>query len=75
MLQGRTVAEALELLKQHIDKEGSQTKFARKYGLNNTDVSLTMNGLRAMPPSIAGALGLQKQVLYVEPDKPKKGRR
>ncbi|HEY6308676.1 MAG TPA: hypothetical protein VI488_19720 [Candidatus Angelobacter sp.] len=53
-------AEIIHLLRAAIKREGNQTAFARRYGLERTHLNAVMNGKRPASSSIAKALGLRQ---------------
>ena len=57
VLDGESV---VDLLKAAIEREGSQTAFAKHHGINRTYLNMVLNGKRPLGGAIAEALGLHK---------------
>ncbi len=55
--------EVVQLLRAAIAREGSQTAYARRHGLERTNINMILNGKRPMSGAVMKALGLRK--LYV----------
>jgi hypothetical protein len=52
--------DVVDLLRASVEREGSQAAFAKRYGINRTDLSAILNGRRRVSGSIARALGLRR---------------
>ena len=50
----------VDLLRAAIEREGSQTAFAKHHGVNRTHLNMVLNGKKPVGDAIAGALGLHK---------------
>ena len=48
------------LLRIAIEREGSQTAFANRHGINRAIISSILNGRRRISASLVGALGLRR---------------
>jgi transcriptional regulator with XRE-family HTH domain len=55
--------DVVDLLKAAVKREGSQAAFAKRYGIDRTNLSAFLNGRRRISASLAKALGLRR--LYV----------
>jgi DNA-binding phage protein len=56
--------EVVHLLKAAVKRAGSQTAFAKRYGIERTDLNRILNGRKRVTASLAKILGLRK--LYVD---------
>jgi DNA-binding phage protein len=66
--QGRRVLafdnhEVVQLLQAAIDREGNQTAFAQRHGLERSGLNMILRGKRPVSDAVMKALGLRK--LYV----------
>ena len=52
--------DVLDLLRSAIEREGSQTAFANRHGINRAIISSILNGRRRISASLVGALGLRR---------------
>jgi hypothetical protein len=52
--------DVADLVRAAVKREGSQAAFAKRYGIDRTDLSAFLNGRRRISASIARALGLRK---------------
>jgi hypothetical protein len=52
--------DVLDLLRVAIEREGSQTAFANRHGINRAIISSILNGRRRISASLVGALGLRR---------------
>jgi hypothetical protein len=52
--------DVIRLLRAAVEREGSQTAFARRYGVERTRISVILSGKRPVTASIANALGLRR---------------
>jgi hypothetical protein len=52
--------EALELLRQAVDLEGSQLAFAKRHGLNRVHLVLVLHGKRILSDRFLKLLGFRK---------------
>lgn len=59
-------SEALALIREHVNKAGSQTAFAETHGLSKAYVSDTLNGRREPSKAILTAVGLTRSVGYIK---------
>ena len=50
----------VDLLKAAIEREGSQTAFAKHHSVNRTYLNMVLNGKKPVGDAIAEALGLHK---------------
>ena len=57
VLDGEAV---VDLLRDAIEHEGSQTAFAKHHGVNRTYLNMVLNGKKPVGDAIAEALGLHK---------------
>jgi DNA-binding phage protein len=55
--------EVVQLLRAAIAREGSQTAYARRHGLERSGINMVLNGKRPVTDAVMKALGLRK--LYV----------
>ena len=55
--------EVVQLLRAAIVREGNQTAYARRHGLERTGINMILNGKRPVTEAVVKALGLRK--LYV----------
>ena len=58
----------VDLLKAAVEREGSQTAFAKRYDVNRSELNSVLNGRRHINASLAKALGLRR--VYVVGFKP-----
>ena len=59
VLEGEAV---VDLLRDAIEREGSQTTFAKHRGINRTYLNMVLNGKKPLGDAIAEALGLHNSV-------------
>jgi len=52
--------EVVRLLKAAVEREGSQVAFARRHGLERTQLNQILTGKRPVSASVVKALGLRK---------------
>ena len=52
--------DVIRLLKAAVEREGSQTAFARRYGIERTHLNAILSGRRPITVSVVNALGLRK---------------
>jgi DNA-binding phage protein len=52
--------EVVQLLRAAVEREGSQVAYARRHGLERSQVNQTLTGKRPVSASVVKALGLQK---------------
>ena len=52
--------DVIRLLRAAVEREGSQTAFARRYGVERTRISVILSGKRPVTASVANALGLRR---------------
>ena len=52
--------DIVRLLRAAVEREGSQTAFAKRHGVDRVLVNMILNGKRSVTGSIAKALGLRK---------------
>jgi hypothetical protein len=57
--------DAMALLREEIEKAGSQSAWARLTGIHRTALSAALNGRKGLQPKIIAALGLRKVEAYV----------
>ena len=50
----------VDLLKAAVEREGSQTAFAKRYDVNRSELNSVLNGRRHISASLAKALGLRR---------------
>ena len=53
-------SEVLQLLRTAIGREGNQGAFARRYGINLSNLNMILNGKRHATGAVLKALGLRK---------------
>jgi hypothetical protein len=58
--------DVLHLLRAAVKREGSQTAFAKRYGIDRTNMNSILNGKRRVSATLLKALGLRK--VYVTDD-------
>lgn len=56
--------DVADLVRAAVKREGSQTAFAKRYGIDRTDLSAFLNGRRRISASLARALGLRKVYVF-----------
>jgi hypothetical protein len=56
--------DVADLVREAVRREGSQAAFAKRYGINRTDLSAFLNGRRRISASLARALGLRKVYVF-----------
>jgi len=56
--------DVVHLLAAAVEREGSQTAFAKHHGINRAYLNMIFNRKRPVSDSIAGALGLRK--VYID---------
>ena len=54
------VDDVVMLLRAAVEREGSQTAFAKRYGVERTRINAILSGKRPVTESVANALGLRK---------------
>ena len=52
--------DVVMLLRAAVEREGSQTAFAKRYGVERTRINAILSGKRPVTESVANALGLRK---------------
>jgi CHASE2 domain-containing sensor protein len=52
--------DVVRLLRSAIEREGSQTAFARRHSIERTRVNAILSGKRPITDSVADALGLRR---------------
>jgi DNA-binding phage protein len=52
--------DVVDLLKAAVKREGGQTAFAKRHGVNRTELNSILNGRRRISSSVAKALGLRR---------------
>ena len=52
--------DIIRLLRAAVEREGSQTAFARLHGIERTRVNAILSGKRPITESVANALGLRR---------------
>jgi hypothetical protein len=52
--------DVIDLLRAAVEREGSQSAFAKRYGVDRTDLNAILNGRRRISASLAKALGLRR---------------
>jgi hypothetical protein len=52
--------DVADLVRAAVKREGSQTAFAKRYGIDRTDVSAFLNGRRGISASLARAFGIRR---------------
>jgi DNA-binding phage protein len=52
--------EVVQLLRTAVEREGDQSVFARRHGVNRSDLNRTLNGKRRVTSAVLKALGLRK---------------
>jgi DNA-binding phage protein len=52
--------EVIELLRAAVEREGNQTAFARRYGIERTRLNQILKGKKGVTRGILKALGLRK---------------
>jgi hypothetical protein len=62
--------DVVDLLKAAVKREGSQSAFAKRHGVNRTELNSILNGKRRISASLAKALGLRR--VYVVEEEAKK---
>jgi DNA-binding phage protein len=55
-----TDSEVLQLLRAAVEREGSQTAFARHHGIERSFLNQILNGKSPLPGAVLKALGLRK---------------
>jgi hypothetical protein len=60
--------EIVDLLRAAVEREGSQSAFANRHGINRTIINSILNGKRPITGRLVEALGLRK--VYVAKSKP-----
>jgi len=64
-ITGRPIAAMKSVLADAVDLAGGQRAWARKTGISQTDVSLTLNGHREISQPILNALGYVTQTVCI----------
>jgi len=52
--------DVIRLLRAAVEREGSQTAFARRHGIERTTINAILSGKRPVTESVANALGLRR---------------
>jgi hypothetical protein len=52
--------DVADLVRAAVKREGSQAAFAKRYGIDRTDVSAFLNGRRGISASLARAFGIRR---------------
>jgi CHASE2 domain-containing sensor protein len=52
--------DVVRLLRAAIEREGSQTAFAKRYGIERTSINTILSRKRPVTAAVANALGLQR---------------
>jgi hypothetical protein len=52
--------DVADLVKAAVNRAGSQAVFAKRYGINRTELSAFLNGRRGISASLAKAFGLRR---------------
>jgi hypothetical protein len=52
--------DVIRLLRAAVEREGSQTAFARRYGIERTRINVILSGQRPVTKSVANVLGLRR---------------
>jgi hypothetical protein len=52
--------DVLDFLRAGVEREGSQAAFAKRCGVDRTDLNAILNGRRRISTSLAKALGLRR---------------
>ena len=52
--------DLIRLLRAAVEREGSQTAFARRYGIERTRINVILSGQRPVTKSVANVLGLRR---------------
>jgi len=60
-------SDVVHLLKTAIEREGSQSAFAKHHGINRTYVNMVLCGKRPVTDTVAKALGLHKAYAVSSP--------
>lgn len=63
-----TPSQALDLIKEHVQKAGSQTAFAKAHDMSAAYVSDTLTGRRDPSSAILSAVGLRRETIYIKTD-------
>ena len=56
--------DVADLVRAAVNREGSQAAFAKRYGIDRTDLSAFLNGRRRISASLVRALGLRKVYVF-----------
>ena len=56
--------DVADLVRAAVKREGSQAAFAKRHGIDRTDLSAFLNGRRRISASLARALGLRKVYVF-----------
>ena len=62
-----TKEQAVEVLREAIEAEGSQTTFARAHGLQPSDVCSALRGRRTLTPRILAAINVEWVYVHWRP--------
>jgi hypothetical protein len=62
-------AEAIALIKQHVDKAGGQVPFSNEIGTSQSYVSDVINAKRPPSDTLLASVGLEKRIIYVRSNK------
>jgi DNA-binding phage protein len=52
--------DVIRLLRAAVEREGSQTAFAKRHGIERTRINAILSGKRPITDSVANALGLRR---------------
>ena len=52
--------DVIRLLRAAVEREGSQTAFAKRHGIERTRINAILSGKRPITESVANALGLRR---------------
>ena len=52
--------DVIRLLRTAVEREGSQTAFAKRHGIERTRINAILSGKRPITESVASALGLRR---------------
>jgi hypothetical protein len=61
--------DCVRLLKVAVEREGSQTAFAKRHGVDRAFVNMVLNGKRSAGDALAKALGLRKVYIAAKLEK------
>lgn len=66
MTETLTPAEALKLIRQHIDAAGSRKEIAEQYGISTSTINKVYVGTRSAPANLLESIGLQRVTTYTK---------